>query len=163
MIIFITVGTEKFSFDRLIRIVDDVADKGLIKGKFFAQIGESNYIPKKIQYSKFLEFRIFLEHVKRSDLVITHAGVGTLLNCLSFGKIPIIFPRLHKYSEHLDDHQLEFSNALEREGAAIVARNGEELIFKIKNYNKLIKNLKVNLASSTKDKLITYLNDIVES
>ena len=161
--IFITVGTEKFSFDRLIRIIDNAINDGIIESECFAQIGESNYIPKRIQYKKFLEFKIFLEYIKKSELIITHAGVGTLLNCLNLGKIPIIFPRLYKYKEHLDNHQLELANALEKEEAVVVAHNEKELIYKIKNYNQLIRDLKRYSNGSSKNELINYLNNVVAS
>ena len=161
--IFISVGTEKFSFNRLIKIVDNIAENGLIRDKFFAQIGESNYRPKKIQYKKFLESNIFLEYIKKSEVIVTHAGVGNILNCLKLGKIPIIFPRLYKYKEHLDDHQLEFSDALERDGIAVVAHNEKELVYTIQNYNELKNNLKKYSEIPTKNILINYLSNIVES
>jgi len=159
--IFISVGTEKFPFDRLIRIIDYAVRDGLINSKVFAQIGTSTYIPKVIKYRRFLEFPDILNYIYKSEIIVIHAGVGTILNCLYWGKIPIVFPRLSTYKEHVDNHQLEFAEILEKEKVALVAYNDKELLDKISNYYNLANILQKNNEYLSKDNLLDYLDDVV--
>ena len=132
--IFVTVGSEKFPFDRLIRILDDAVRAGRIKKDIFAQIGNSVYVPSSFEYCDFLTFRDIIAFIDKSDMVITHAGVGSILLCLKLGKTPIIFPRLSAFGEHLDDHQLELSKNLENTGKVLVAYDEKGLLSKIEGY-----------------------------
>jgi len=132
--IFVTVGSEKFPFDRLIRILDNAVKAGRIKEDVFAQIGNSAYVPSSFEYCDFLAFRDIIAFINKSDMVITHAGVGSILLCLSLGKHPVIFPRLSAFGEHLDDHQLELSKNLENTGKVLVAYDEKGLLSKIEGY-----------------------------
>ena len=91
--IFVTVGTEKFPFDRLIRYVDRYLDSGRILEDVFAQIGCSKYKPCNFQYCDFMEYHEMTEQIRLARVVITHAGIGSYLTCLNLNKVPIIFPR----------------------------------------------------------------------
>ena len=52
--IFISTGSRKFQFDRLIQKIDELAGKGEITDTIFAQIAETTYIPKNIEYKRYL-------------------------------------------------------------------------------------------------------------
>lgn len=114
--IFISTGSRKFQFDRLIKKVDELAGKGIITEEVFAQIAETKYIPKNIQYKKYLSPEEFKRYQTDADLIISHAGTGALIGALKLGKQLIAVPRLAKYNEHSDDHQLQVAEALEKEG-----------------------------------------------
>lgn len=114
--IFISTGSRKFQFDRLIKKVDELAGEGIITEEVFAQIAETKYIPKNIQYKKYLSPEEFKRYQTDADLIISHAGTGALIGALKLGKQLIAVPRLAKYNEHSDDHQLQVAEALEKEG-----------------------------------------------
>ena len=114
--IFISTGSRKFQFDRLIKKVDELAGEGIITEEVFAQIAETTYIPKNIQYKKYLSPEEFKKYQTDSDLIISHAGTGALIGALKLGKQLIAVPRLAKYNEHSDDHQMQVADALESEG-----------------------------------------------
>lgn len=41
--IFITLGSQKFQFNRLLKALDDLVEEGAIQEEVFAQIGYSDY------------------------------------------------------------------------------------------------------------------------
>lgn len=158
--IFVTVGTEKFPFDRLLTAIEEYVDKEKIKEEVFAQTGNSNYKPKSYNYKEFIGFNEVVNYIKRADIIISHAGIGSTLLCLNLGKVPIIFPRKFIFKEHLDNHQIEFAKKMESIGRVIVAYDPENLIGKINNYYEIVKNLESILSQDNKEKLIKYLKKI---
>ena len=54
-------------------------------------------------------FDELVEHVRRARVVVSHAGVGSVLTALANGKRPVVVPRLHRFGEAVDDHQLPFA------------------------------------------------------
>lgn len=105
--IFITLGSQKFQFDRLLKKVDDLVEQGIISDKIIAQIGASEYIPKHYEYVKFMDREKFAETIDQCSVVITHGGTGVIIGAVKKGKKVIAVPRLAKYGEHVDDHQLQ--------------------------------------------------------
>lgn len=105
--IFITLGSQKFQFDRLLIEVDRLVECGRIKEKVVAQIGFSNYIPKNYEYIEFLNRNEFEVKMNKCNMVITHGGTGTIVGAVKLGKKVIAIPRLKKFGEHVDDHQIE--------------------------------------------------------
>lgn len=101
--IFITLGSQKFQFNRLLKAIDDLN----IKEDIFAQIGYSDYRPKNYQYKKFLDRDEFDKVMETADIVITHGGTGAIIGAVKKGKKVIAVPRLAKCGEHVDDHQIQ--------------------------------------------------------
>lgn len=105
--IFITLGSQKFQFNRLLRAVDELCEQKIITSNIFAQIGYSDYLPKHYCYNKFLDRDQFNNEIEKADIVITHGGTGAIIGAVKRGKKVIAVPRLEKYGEHVDDHQLQ--------------------------------------------------------
>lgn len=105
--IFITLGSQKFQFNRLLKAVDELIKNGVIQDKVFAQIGYSDYSPKYFKYKQFLEREEFVIMEEKADVIITHGGTGAIIGAVKMGKKVIAVPRLAKYGEHVDDHQLQ--------------------------------------------------------
>ncbi|KFI88043.1 glycosyltransferase [Bifidobacterium reuteri DSM 23975] len=105
--IFITLGSQKFQFDRLLKAVDDLVADGTITEPVFAQSGYSDYQPQHYEFKQFLDRDEFAEHMGKADIVITHGGTGAIIGAVKKGKKVIAVPRLAKYGEHVDDHQLQ--------------------------------------------------------
>lgn len=101
--IFITLGSQKFQFNRLLKAVDQLN----LKEEIFAQIGYSDYIPKNFKYKRFMDRNEFSSYINKSDVIITHGGTGAIMGALKKGKKVIAVPRLSEYGEHVDDHQLQ--------------------------------------------------------
>jgi beta-1,4-N-acetylglucosaminyltransferase len=109
--IFVTVGNDFRSFDRLLKKMDEIALS--IPGEIVMQRGYSKYHPKNVKQFDFVSMNEAVEYIQRSDLVVSHAGIGTVILCKKY-EIPIlILPRRKKNGEHMNDHQLEIAKALE--------------------------------------------------
>lgn len=105
--IFITLGSQKFQFNRLLKAIDEQIEKGKIEDVVFAQTGASDYTPKNFEYKAFLSRDEFSDTMNKADIVITHGGTGAIIGAVKKGKKVIAVPRLAKYGEHVDDHQLQ--------------------------------------------------------
>ena len=142
--IFVTVGTHEQGLDRLLIELDRLIETGGIKQEVFAQIGYSKYIPKNYEYKEMLGYDLMDEYVKRSDIVITHGGPGSIFHPLQYGKIPIVVPRNPEFNEHVDNHQILFTKRLENSQKIIATYNIDELAIKVNNYKKLILGCKID-------------------
>lgn len=107
--IFVTLGSQKFQFNRLLIEIDRLVEEGKITEEVFAQIGYSDYEPKNYEYKKFLDRDEFSKIMSKCDKVITHGGTGAIIGAVKKGKSIISVPRLAKYGEHVDDHQLQIT------------------------------------------------------
>ena len=105
--IFITLGSQKFQFNRLLKAVDKLVANATITDKVFAQIGYSDYNPQNYQFTRFLDRDEFAKIIEEADIVITHGGTGSIMEAVKKGKKVIAIPRRMKYGEHIDDHQLQ--------------------------------------------------------
>jgi len=124
---FITVGTLPNDFSRLLSKVDELIERGVINGRVFAQIGYSRYIPKNYEYTDFLDLDKFEDVIKKSEMVITHGGVGSIMSALKNDKRTIVVPRYRKFREIADDHQLDITRELEREGKIVAVYDIDDL------------------------------------
>lgn len=113
--IFVTVGTHERGFKRLIKAVDDLVDLGKIKEKVIVQTGYTDYTPKNCEWFKFTDYDSIVELCKKSSIVISHGGIGSIITPLELGKIVLAVPRLKKFNEHTNDHQLQIVKELEKQ------------------------------------------------
>jgi UDP-N-acetylglucosamine transferase subunit ALG13 len=140
--IFVTVGTEKYPFDRLVKEVDFLREKGIIEENVFIQIGTSRYKPKFCEYSDFLPYHRMAEKMKNARIVISHGGPGSVMPVVRYGKVPIVLSRQKKYGEAVDDHQVSFTKKLEEKMQIIASHDADELEEKIKNYDTIVQRMK---------------------
>lgn len=134
--ILVTVGSQKFQFNRLLKEVDRLIENKKITDKVFAQIGVSDYKPHHCKFVKFLTQDEFNEKLDEANLVITHAGTGVIVNAIKKGKKVIAIPRLAKYGEHVDDHQIQLIKQFEELGFISSCYEIEDLEKMLKNINK---------------------------
>lgn len=114
--IFITVGSQKFPFDRLLEKTDALVADGTIREPVFAQTGSSAYRPQHYEWSAFLGHDEFMEKEKSADLVLTHGGTGSIVSALKLGCKVVAVPRRQKYGEHVNDHQIQIVRAFAEAG-----------------------------------------------
>jgi len=134
--IFVTVGNDFRGFDRLLKEMDRLAPR--IPAEIVIQRGYSRYLPTNARHFDFVSMQSAAEYLRRSKLVVSHAGIGTIILCKEYGVPILIFPRRKGYGEHMNDHQMEIAQALaEKEGENIyVAYQENELEEKILNILK---------------------------
>lgn len=105
--IFVTLGSQKFQFNRLLKKLDELCEQGLIHEEVFAQTGASDYEPKYYGFQKFLNRDEFQNYMNQCSIVIAHGGTGAIITAVKLGKKVIAVPRLARYDEHVDDHQIQ--------------------------------------------------------
>lgn len=113
--IFVTVGTE-LPFDRLIRAVDDWAGETGRGGDVFAQIGHGAYEPENVAWRPMLTGSDFRRLFASADLIVSHAGMGTILAALEDDRPLVVVPRRADLREHRNDHQLATVERLSQRG-----------------------------------------------
>lgn len=116
--IFATVGSTQFPFDRMIRALDRLPGEQLS-----VQHGPVPPPPGAAQAQDFMEFPEVVEQMEAAEVVICHAGAGSILCAFRAGHTPVVVPRLARYSETVDDHQLELARALAADGRVIAVED----------------------------------------
>ena len=84
------------------------------------QIGSTNYEPKNCDYFRFIPRNDIEELYARARLVVCHAGSGSILTVLKQKKPFVLVPRMKRYGEVFDDHQIEIAREMERRGVTVV-------------------------------------------
>ena len=125
--IFVAVGTQKFQLNRLLKSIDDLVEKGQLKGEVFAQIGHSDYMPRNYGYQDFLSKDDFQSCISRCDLLITHSGVATIIAGLKLNKRVVVVPRLAKFGEHVDDHQIQIAKSFSEQNLVLMCGETDDL------------------------------------
>jgi beta-1,4-N-acetylglucosaminyltransferase len=120
--IFVTIGTSE-PFDRLFAAVEALGTSEDV----VAQVGTSTRRPVGAQCFDFLSFDDTLEYMRAARAVVCHAGVGSVLSSLTVGRVPVVMPRLRRYGEAVDDHQLPFARRLAAEGLVVNVENERQL------------------------------------
>ena len=105
--IFVSLGTNDKSFERLLKTIDREIELGNIKDKVVVQSGYTKYFSNNMEVIDLMPMDVFNKYINDCCILITHGGVGTILDGLKKGKKIIAFPRLSKYMEHVNDHQVE--------------------------------------------------------
>jgi UDP-N-acetylglucosamine transferase subunit ALG13 len=123
--IFVTVGTDQ-PFDRMLRVIDTWARENN-RRDVFAQIGVGAWKPDFIESVEFLEPREFKWRFNEASLIISHAGMGTILSALFHGKPILVMPKLASLGEHRNEHQLATARSMMEMGKVSVALDEEEL------------------------------------
>jgi UDP-N-acetylglucosamine transferase subunit ALG13 len=124
---FVTVGVERMPFVRLVKAVDHAVRDGLLSPDTMIQRGHTPYVPQYCLNERFFSFDEMVDRVLNADLIICHAGVGSVLLCRDLGRIPLVMPRLGRMGEHVDDHQQAFARVMEAEGHLLTVHDTDGL------------------------------------
>ncbi len=147
--IFVTVGTHEQQFDRLVKYIDELKSSGKIAEDVIIQTGYSSYEPLSCEWSKFFPYKQMEEHVKNARIVITHGGPSSFIAPLRIGKVPIVVPRQSEFGEHVNDHQLEFCEAVQkRQGNILLVKDIINLGNVIADYDKLVASMPAEMKSN---------------
>lgn len=154
--IFVTLGTQDKQFRRLL----DATLALRIDEKVVIQYGSTKpdedmveNLEKNFELHQYLSNEEFDKYMKEARVIITHAGVGTIIEGLKLDKMMIVAARLKKYKEHVNNHQLQILDTFEKEG----------YILRLDDFSKLPELLKENFKpkkfNSNKNNFNTYLEE----
>lgn len=142
--IFVCLGSRGYQFNRLLIELDKLIATKQVDEEIVAQIGTSDYVPQNYTYFKFMDKEKFDKYQDDASIIISHGGTGALITALKKGKRVIAVPRLKKFNEHIDDHQIQISKTLEKKKYLLCVKNISDLIlaikdirvFEVKKYNE---------------------------
>lgn len=121
--IFVALGTQDKPFKRLL----DIAEKINAKDQIICQAGFTKYESSRLEIHDYFDANEYNRIINGADVIITHGGVGTILNALSLNKKIIVVPRLKKYGEHQNDHQLQVARVFKEKGHIILFEDGDDI------------------------------------
>lgn len=123
--ILVTVGS-LFPFDRLIRLADEVAE-AMPSERFFAQVGDGAYKPRRMEFARLLSRREFNAKVQEAKVIVAHAGMGSVITAMEAGKPIVLLPRAMEHREHNTDHQMATARWLAGRPGIYVSMTDAEL------------------------------------
>lgn len=159
ILIFVTVGTQDMQFDRLLKSVEKQIELGNIKEEVIVQAGKTSFKSNKMKMMGFIEMDEFKKILKEASLIICHGGVGTITDGLKNGKKVIVCPRLEKYKEHINDHQIQIIKNFSRMGYIIPLMDPNELdkaLIKAKTFNP-------NMYKSNTNKMVELIENYIDN
>ena len=125
--ILVTLGTNDKSFERLLTEVERLIDLGAIQEEVLVQAGKTIYHSERMKIYDLLPMNEMEQLMEQCSLLITHGGVGSIISGLKHGKCVIAVPRLEKYKEHVNDHQLQIIRNFDASGCIIGTEGVQEL------------------------------------
>jgi UDP-N-acetylglucosamine transferase subunit ALG13 len=121
-LIFATVGSHPtYKFERLLRALEGV------DGELVVQYGPGRPPQNATVAVPWMRFEEIVANIERADRIVSHAGVGTILCAVQAGRVPVVFPRLKRFDETVDDHQLDLARRLAMTGKVIVVEDDAAL------------------------------------
>lgn len=121
--IFATVGSHPtYRFERFLRALESLPGDDLV-----VQYGPGRAPANAARAVPWMTFAEIVDHMERAEHVVSHAGAGTVLCAARVGQVPIVFPRLERFGETVDDHQLELARRLAEDERLIVVESESEL------------------------------------
>jgi UDP-N-acetylglucosamine transferase subunit ALG13 len=138
--------------------IDKLIEEKNITEEVFAQIGYSDYLPKNYNYKSFLDRNEFTNIMSKCDKVITHGGTGAIIGAVKKGKKVIAVPRLSKYEEHIDDHQLQIITEFKKMGFI----EGVDKISELKDVIGTIDCLFIKKYCSNTEKIVKSIESYIE-
>ena len=135
--IFVTLGTQDKSFKRLLNEIDRCIENNIIKEKVIVQSGYTKYKSKNMKIIDFITKEKFDKYMNECSLLITHGGAGSILTGMRYNKKVIAVPRIKKYKEHTNDHQIQIVEELDKKGYILKCdnlKNLEDIIIKSKKF-----------------------------
>lgn len=157
--ILLSVGTQ-LPFDRLVIALDHWAERSG-RTDIVAQIGPAGYQPRHLRSFDFLEQDAFKTLQSQARLMVSHAGMGSIITALELGTPIIILPREHRLGEHRNGHQMATLEQFRNYPGIYAARNEEELVALLDRADSLIGSDR--LATSAPAEFIERLGAYIEA
>lgn len=154
---FVSVGNAKQHFTRLLNVVHEQWEH--LPKPILIQRGHTPFESTTCDLIDFVNMDEFIKYVNHAEVLLLHAGAGSILHSLKSGKCPIVMPRLAQFNEHVNDHQLDFAQVLHQDGKAIMIQQGSELKEALSLYKHKSSQMKV---AKTDDMHLSSASHIIQ-
>ena len=155
----VILGTQDKVFPRLLEAIEKQIELGNLNGEVVVQAGSTKFESEYMKIFDLIPMKQFDELLSKSDLIITHGGVGTILSALRKDKKVIVVPRLAKYQEHENDHQLEIVDSFSKLGYILPCKDLNEL----PNVLEQVKKFKPKKYVSDNHKMLNLIEDYIDN
>jgi UDP-N-acetylglucosamine transferase subunit ALG13 len=122
---FVSVGNALQPFTRLLDAVSRIAPQ--LPQPVIVQSGHTPLVEHAFQSVPFIGMDEFVRNIREAELLILHAGAGSIIYTIEAGKVPVVMPRRAAFGEHVNDHQVELARALAEVGKVVMAEGPEDL------------------------------------
>ena len=156
--IIILLGTQKYSFHRLLEEVQKCVENGTIKEEIIVQAGGTEFSSKEMKMFTLIAQDELEKLMEKADIIITHGGVGSIVNGVKLGKKVIAVPRLKKHGEVANDHQIQIIETFAKEEFIIGLKDVSELEEALKG----IENFKPKALESNTENIINIIRDFID-
>lgn len=157
--ILVTLGTQDKPFKRLLEKIQFLIDTNVIQDQVVVQAGFTPFTSSNMEIFDLIPMEKFELLMEQCDLLITHGGVGSIISGLNKNKKVIAIPRLAKYGEHVNDHQVQIIENFNQAGYIIGIKEIDEL----EDALKKAKAFKPNKYKSNRNHMIELITDIIDS
>ena len=157
--IFVTLGTQDKGFSRLLDAIDKEIKNGNIKERVIVQAGHTEYTSKNMEILKLVPMEEFDKYIKECDILITHAGVGSIMTGITNNKKVIAAARLKEYEEHNNNHQIQIATEFSNQGYIIYLENLDDLGKVLKEIDKF----KPKKFKSNNKNFIKVIEDFIDN
>jgi len=156
--ILVLLGTQNNSFYRLLEEIEENIKDGTITEEIIVQTGFTKYNSENMKIFDMIPSNEYENYIKEANLIITHGGAGSIIQSIRLGKKVIAVPRLQKYGEHVNDHQIEIIKAFSNRGYIIGINEVPELkqaLLDVKDFNP-------NEFKGNTEKMINIISDFID-
>lgn len=157
--ILVLLGTQNNSFHRLLEEIQKNIDNGNIKEEVVVQKGYTKFESENMTLYTQLPPDELKKLIDKADLIITHGGVGSIITAIEKNKKVIAIPRLKKYKEHVNDHQLDIIKSFSDAGYIIGLNSVEQL----KDALKEVQNFRPKQYIKNTGNILKIVEDFIEN
>lgn len=157
--IFVILGTQDKTFSRLLNALEKEIKKENIKEKVIVQAGSTKYKSKYMEIHDYLDMKSFNKYINDADYIITHGGVGAILDSIKKNKKVLVVPREQKYDEHENDHQIQITERFTKMGYILPCMDTKDISLKIQE----LKEFKPKKFVSNNKKLINKIEEYIDN
>lgn len=125
--ILVTLGTQDKSFIRLLSTLEHQFELGLIHDEIIVQSGYTKFDSKFMTLIPYFSQDELDQYRQNAECIITHGGVGSILDGCRYGKKIIGVARLKEYKEHINDHQIEICEQFSKDGYILYAKDLDDI------------------------------------
>ena len=158
--IFFTVGTQ-LPFDRVAKTLDKWLLNHKNNNEIYGQLGNNQYKPIHYNWTQYLSRDAFKDTISRCSLIISHAGIGSILSAIEFNKPIIIVPRIAALGEHRNDHQLDTINQFKKLQLVNIAQDTDELLELLSDSDQLT--MSSDTKSKSREQLINTVRQFISN
>lgn len=157
--ILVTLGTQDKQFTRLLDMVQEEINNGNIDDEVIVQAGCTKYKSKDMKIFDLIDREEFANLICKCDLLITHGGVGSITMGLNNNKKVIVVPRLAKFNEHINDHQIQITKNFANTGYIIPLYENDKLSLALEKAKKF----KPKVFKSNTNKMVKLISNFIEN